>query len=126
MTNFNTLMSTLLLILCFVFLAGSLYFLYRIKKENANFALRNFALAVVFLIISGLCVRFSIESDENSNDYNSYYENSNSRGSNPSFKGRHCTYTVGCDCPGFEPITDGDVWEQSICKHCKHPKKYHK
>ena len=40
--------------------------------------------------------------------------------------GKHCTYTVGCDCPGFAPITNGDVWEESYCKHCKHHKKYHK
>lgn len=41
-------------------------------------------------------------------------------------QGKHCTYTVGCDCPGFAPITNGDVWEESYCKHCKHHKKYHK
>ena len=41
-------------------------------------------------------------------------------------QGKHCTYTVGCDCPGFAPITSGDVWEESYCKHCKHHKKYHK
>ncbi len=43
-----------------------------------------------------------------------------------SCQGKHCTYTVGCDCPGFAPITNGDVWEESYCKHCKHHKKYHK
>ena len=41
-------------------------------------------------------------------------------------RGKHCNYTVGCNCPSFAPITNGDVWEESYCKHCKHHKKYHK
>lgn len=49
----------------------------------------------------------------------------NSNGYDISFKGKNCTYSVGCDCPGFEPTTDGDVWEESICKKCKHGKTYH-
>jgi hypothetical protein len=48
------------------------------------------------------------------------------RGYNVSFKGRHCSGTVGCSCPGFEPITNGNVWEESYCKHCKHKKSSHK
>ncbi|MGM9748893.1 MAG: hypothetical protein ACI3ZN_08825 [Candidatus Cryptobacteroides sp.] len=43
-----------------------------------------------------------------------------------SCEGKHCSGTVGCDCPGFKPITDGDVWEQSYCKHCGHHKRCHK
>ena len=34
--------------------------------------------------------------------------------SSPSFKGKHCSYTVGCTCPGFTPTTGGDVWELSM------------
>lgn len=45
---------------------------------------------------------------------------------NVSFKGTHCNGTVGCSCPGFAPITDGDVWEQSYCKYCSHKKSAHK
>ena len=47
-------------------------------------------------------------------------------GYNVSFKGKHCSETVGCSCPGFEPITNGDVWQQSYCKHCNHKKSSHK
>lgn len=43
-----------------------------------------------------------------------------------SSQGKHCTYTVGCNCPGFSPITDGDVRHESICKRCRHHKSYHK
>ena len=40
--------------------------------------------------------------------------------------GKHCTYTVGCDCSGFSPITDGDEWQKEYCKRCGHKKSYHK
>ena len=43
-----------------------------------------------------------------------------------SSQGKHCTYTVGCDCSGFSPKTNGKEWEKSYCKHCGHHKKYHK
>ena len=45
---------------------------------------------------------------------------------NPSFRGKHCTYTQGCDCSGFSPITSGEEWEKSYCRKCGHNKKYHK
>lgn len=41
-------------------------------------------------------------------------------------EGKHCTYTVGCDCPGFSPITSDDVYKQSYCRRCGHHKKYHR
>jgi hypothetical protein len=43
-----------------------------------------------------------------------------------SVQGTHCSGTVGCSCPGFSPITNGDVWQQSYCKHCSHKKSYHR
>lgn len=46
--------------------------------------------------------------------------------SDVSFRGKHCTGTVGCTCPGFSPITDGEVWQRAYCKHCGHKKSYHK
>ena len=46
--------------------------------------------------------------------------------SGPSFKGKHCTETVGCSCPGFSPIKDGEVWKQAYCKHCGHKQSNHK
>ena len=41
-------------------------------------------------------------------------------------QGTHCNGTVGCGCPGFSPITNGDVWQQGYCKHCGHKKSSHK
>ena len=43
-----------------------------------------------------------------------------------SCQGKHCTYTVGCNCSGFSPKTNGNEWEISYCKRCGHHKKYHK
>lgn len=43
-----------------------------------------------------------------------------------SCQGKHCTYTVGCDCSGFSPKTNGKEWEKSYCQRCGHHKKYHK
>ena len=42
-----------------------------------------------------------------------------------SMEGTHCSGTVGCNCPGFAPITNGDVWQQSYCRHCGHHKRCH-
>lgn len=42
-----------------------------------------------------------------------------------SFRGKHCSGSVGCDCPGFSPITDGAEWEKSYCKHCGHKRSSH-
>ncbi len=43
-----------------------------------------------------------------------------------SCQGKHCTYTVGCGCSGFSPITNGKVWQESYCKRCGHHKMYHR
>lgn len=40
-------------------------------------------------------------------------------------QGEHCTYTVGCDCSGFQ-WGSGDEWERYYCKKCGHHKKYHR
>lgn len=52
-------------------------------------------------------------------------EETESKSYSPSFKGKCCHGTVGCDCKGFVPTTDGDVWELEICKKCKHKKSAH-
>lgn len=41
-------------------------------------------------------------------------------------QGKNCTYTVGCDCPGFSPITDKEEYKKDYCKHCGHPKSSHR
>ncbi len=43
-----------------------------------------------------------------------------------SSEGTHCSGTVGCNCSGFSPITDGEVWQQAYCKHCSHHRRSHK
>lgn len=41
-------------------------------------------------------------------------------------QGKHCTGSLGCSCTGFSPVTNGEVWQQSYCKHCGHKKSCHK
>ena len=41
-------------------------------------------------------------------------------------QGKHCNGIVGCDCPGFSPILDQEVWKQAYCKRCGHKKTYHR
>lgn len=41
-------------------------------------------------------------------------------------QGKHCSGTVGCDCSGFSPITNGKEWQKSYCKKCGHAKSSHK
>lgn len=43
-----------------------------------------------------------------------------------SCQGKHCSGTVGCDCSGFSPITNGKEWQKSYCKNCGHHKSCHK
>ena len=45
---------------------------------------------------------------------------------NVTAQGAHCNGTVGCSCPGFSPITNGDVWQQAYCRHCGHARRSHK
>ncbi|MCD8296587.1 MAG: hypothetical protein LUC88_03345 [Prevotella sp.] len=58
------------------------------------------------------------------NDYNTL--NQHNITTHVCMQGQHCSGTVGCNCPGFSPITNGDVWQQSYCRHCGHKKSYHR
>lgn len=40
--------------------------------------------------------------------------------------GKHCNGSVGCDCRGFKPITDGAEWQKSYCDRCGHHKRNHR
>ena len=40
-------------------------------------------------------------------------------------QGAHCRGTVGCSCPGFAPITNGDLWQRAYCRNCGHKRMYH-
>ena len=42
-----------------------------------------------------------------------------------SCQGKHCRATVGCSCPGFQPIKYEEVWKQAYCKHCGHHRSFH-
>ena len=57
--------------------------------------------------------------DTYSSDYKGYYHEI-------SFRGKKYSGSVGCDCSGFDPTTNGDEWQKSICKHCGHKKSCHK
>lgn len=84
-------MENVLLFLSFIFLGGTFYFFYRIKKDGSDQVFKNFIIAIVCLVIGGLCVRCSIDSGEKKerSANNSYYQDSNnSGGSNVSFKGQ--------------------------------------
>lgn len=54
------------------------------------------------------------------------YNSSDGYGHEISFRGKKCSGSVGCDCSGFTPITDGDEWQKAYCKHCGHQKSCHK
>ena len=41
-------------------------------------------------------------------------------------QGARCNGTVGCSCPGFSAITNGDVWQKAYCRHCGHKRSVHK
>ncbi len=43
-----------------------------------------------------------------------------------SAQGKHCTGTVGCDCTGFAPVTNGKEWQKSYCRKCSHHKNSHR
>ncbi len=55
----------------------------------------------------------------------SYSTSSNGSGHEISFRGKHCSGTVGCDCSGFSPITNGYEWQKEYCKKCGHKKSCH-
>lgn len=41
-------------------------------------------------------------------------------------EGPRCNGTVGCNCPGFAPITNGNEWEKTICRYCGHSRSSHR
>ncbi|MBQ5723625.1 MAG: hypothetical protein IIV64_05435 [Muribaculaceae bacterium] len=41
-------------------------------------------------------------------------------------EGKHCTYTEGCDCSGFAPVTGGSEWQKEYCRRCGHHRQYHR
>ena len=43
-----------------------------------------------------------------------------------SCQGKHCTGTVGCNCPGFSPTQHKEVWKQAYCRYCGHHRGSHK
>ena len=56
-------------------------------------------------------------------DRNTIYANTDSH---VHAQGKHCNGTVGCDCPGFKPKTDGYEWQKAYCRYCGHKKSVHK
>lgn len=94
---------------------GGGYGVFKAKDPKTKIA------SLVFLVMGIWICYLAINSPSSSQEYD------NDGGSyNVPFKGTHCSGTVGCSCPGFEPITNGDVWQESYCKHCNHKKSSHK
>lgn len=58
--------------------------------------------------------------------YDDTYDGSAGYGHEISFRGKVCSGSVGCGCSGFDPIKNGDVWQEAYCKHCGHKKSCHK
>ena len=83
------------------------------------------ATTVICFLFSS-CNNGNIAKDMTGNISNAVILQKDSKDKPISSQGKHCTYTVGCDCPGFSPITDEDVRHESICKRCRHHKRYHK
>ena len=88
-----------------------------VKTKESKTKIACFAFFFMGIWICYLAINSPSPSQEYDNDGGVY---------NVSFKGRHCSGTVGCNCPGFESITNGDVWQESFCKHCSHKKSTHK
>lgn len=71
-------------------------------------------LLVSAAVITGLC------------SFTSHVDSDSGVCADSSCQGKHCSYTVGCDCSGFAPKTNGSVADQSYCKRCGHHRRYHK
>ena len=42
----------------------------------------------------------------------SFISEANNQPTHTHAQGKHCRYTVGCDCPGFSPIKNGKVYRK--------------
>lgn len=73
--------------------------------------------AVAVVSVTGLCSFTSLS--------NSHNEITEEFSTHVHAQGAHCHGIVGCDCPGFSPITNGDIWQQAYCKHCGHKRSFH-
>lgn len=98
------------------------------KKESDDIKLLYYGGGFVSLIV-GIIMISSVSKDIT--EYNTNNSGYSSIVSNPShngevtFREKACTGSVGCDCPGFEPV--GSIGSDRFkCKHCPHPKNpYH-
>lgn len=71
------------------------------------------------LTVTGVAIANAASDNSNERNYKMEATNLHSQG-------KHCNGTVGCDCSGFSPKTNGDEWEKAYCKKCGHKKLYHK
>ena len=54
------------------------------------------------------------------------FDGDGNAGGQINFRGKACNGSVGCSCTGFQPITDGDVWQRDYCRKCSHSRSVHK
>ena len=98
----------------FAMIVGGGYGVLKAKEPKIRIA------CLVFLIMGVWVCYLALNSPSPSqeNDYGDGY--------NVSFRGTHCSGTLGCSCSGFEPITNGDIWQENYCRHCNHKKSSHR
>ena len=79
-----------------------------------------FTFAMLMTMVAAISVSASTQSDVHSE------QDHLSCATHVSVEGTHCDGTVGCSCPGFSPITNGEVWQRDYCRHCNHKRSVHK
>ena len=83
--------------------------------------MKKMVLSFAFMMTVGMAVATFASSNNNH-----YGKTEIAVTSQRTMQGTHCSGTVGCGCPGFAPITNGDVWQQAYCRHCGHRRGCHK
>lgn len=81
-----------------------------------------FTLAIVAMSAVGLCASASHVATASEGSVNA----SATTHMHVASEGKHCNGSVGCDCRGFRPITNGKEWQKSYCKDCGHHRSNHR
>lgn len=81
---------------------------------------------IVIVFAAMIATVTSVTMYANSHEDGCCVKNHDAFSSNVAVQGKHCSGTVGCSCPGFSPITNGDIWQEAYCRHCSHHRRYHR
>lgn len=80
----------------------------------------------MLFVFAGILAILSVFVFANSHSEECCEHNHNALVTNVSSKAKHCNGTVGCDCSGFAPITNGKEWQKAYCKRCGHHRNCHR